>query len=381
MYEIIQDFNHEIFEEKNGPFVSLYQNTHKTPNAVQQDVIKFKNLLKTVKTSLAEKYDDEIIDAVLNPLQQLKEDKTFWNTNTSAFALLATPKDYVIFRLNRSVKEKVIVADSFHTKPLIRHLQTQGVFHVLTLDREKFALYMCNQDHCQKVDFGEGIDVTKKEVLGTLDEERYLSHSSYNGSDNQTMYHGHDDTKNIIEKDTERYFRYVDNFVYDTYSKPTQRPLILWALPEHQSIFRKISKNKHLLEDGIKHSDQDLTEKNIQEETWKIMKPFYHKDINEHLDRYQQAHSKGLGSDNTGQIVSMIIQKNVESALIAAQKSIPGKINEDGTITFGQMKNPIYDDLLDDLAERITRQGGKVYVIDDEEMPTESGIAAIFRHK
>ncbi|MEC9485283.1 MAG: hypothetical protein UMR38_05355 [Candidatus Izemoplasma sp.] len=382
MYEIIQDFNHEIFEEKDGPFVSIYQNTHKIPNDVQQDLLTFKNLLKKVEKSLHENYDGDVAEAVLTPLRELKEVNSFWNTNTSAFALLATQNDFVVFRLNKEVKEKAIVADTFHTKPLIRHFQTRGTFDVLTLDREKFALYFCNQDVCHKVVFEEGIPVTKEEVLGTLDKDEYLSHASYNGAGNQAMYHGHEDNKDIIEKDTERYFRYVDHFINDTYSKPTNRPLVLWALPEHQGVFRKISKNKHLIDEGVNHSDKELTTDKIQEEAWEVVKPVYHKEIEELQNRYQHARSKGLGSDNIQDIGKKTIQGNVEAAIITAERSIPGKLNEvDGTILEGKLDNPRYDDVLDDLAEHITQQGGKVYVLKEDEMPTDTGIAAIYRYK
>ena len=381
MYEIIQDFNHEIFEEKDGPFISIYQNTHKTPNDVQQDLLTFKNLLKKVETSLSEKYDDDIVEKVLDPLRELQNNNQFWNTNTSAFALLATQNDFVVFRLNKAVKEKAIVADTFHTKPLIRHFQTRGTFDVLTLDRERFALYFCNQDVCHKVDFEEGTPVTKEEVLGTLDKDEYLSHASYNGAGNQAMYHGHEDNKDIIEKDTERYFRFVDHFINDTYSKPTKRPLVLWALPEHQGIFRKITKNKYLLDEGVNHSDKELTTRSIQEEAWKVVKPEYHKEIEKLLDKYQTARAKGLGSDNIQEIGKKTIQGNVSVALIASDRSIPGKLNEvDGTILEGKLDNPRYDDVLDDLAEHVTRQGGKVYVLNEDEMPTDNGIAAIYRY-
>ena len=58
--------------------------------------------------------------------------------------------------------------------------------------------------------------------------------------------------------DTEKYFRYVDDFVTENYSKPSELPLILVALPEHHSLFSKISDNPYLLEDGINISYESL---------------------------------------------------------------------------------------------------------------------------
>jgi hypothetical protein len=283
--------------------------------------------------------------------------------------------------LNRPVKDKAIVADSFHIKPLIRYFQTRGTFDVLTLNRESFTLYTCTQDTCHEVAFEPGTPVTKEEVLGHLDEEGYLSHASYNGADGQAMYHGHEDNKDIIEKDTERYFRYVDHFINDTYSKPTNRPLVLWALPEHQGEFRKITKNKHLIDEGINHSDKELTEKKVRKEAWDVVKPRYKEEIKKIIDTYNHAHSKGLASDNINEIGKKAIAANVDTAIIQAEKTIAGKLNkQDGTIIAGKIKDPMYDDVLDDLAEVIYQQGGTVIVLDEEDMPTDKGIVAIYRY-
>lgn len=381
MYEIIQDFNHDIFAEKEGPFVSIYQNTHKLSSEVEQDLLIFKNHLKAVEDSLRNKYDDDLVDTILEPLRTLKENKTFWNNNTNAFALFASQKNYVVVRLNNEVKEKAIVADSFHKKPLIRHFQTGGAFDVLTLNRESFALYTCTQDVCHKVEFEEEVPVTKKEVLGTLDEEGYLSHASYNGASGEPMYHGHEDSKDVIEKDTERYFRYVDHFINDTYSKTTKRPLVLWTLPEHHGEFHKLSKNKYLLKEGVNQSDQELTEEKVLIKAWQIIKPRYEKEMQNLVERYQQAHANGVASDNINEIGKKTIQANVDTAIIAANHSIPGKLNSvDGTIITGAIDDPMYDDVLDDLAEHIFNQGGSVFVLDEEDMPTDKGIVAIFRY-
>ncbi len=381
MYEIVEDFTHDIFKEKEGPFVSIYQNVHKAPSETQQDIIMFKNHLKTVEASLKEKYDDTLINTILDQIRPLKEEKDFWNTNREAIAIFASRNDYVVFRLNRPVKDKAIVADSFHIKPLIRYFQTRGTFDVLALNRESFSLYTCTQDICHEVSFEPGTPVTKEEVLGYLDEEGYLSHASYNGADSQAMYHGHEDNKNIIEKDTERYFRYVDHFINDTYSKPTNRPLILWALPEHQGEFRKISKNAYLIEEGINHSDNELTEEKVRATAWEVVEPKYKEEIQQIIDTYEHAHAKGLASDNINEIGKKAIAANIDTAIIQSEKTIAGKLNkEDGTIIEGKIKDPMYDDVLDDLAEVIHQQGGKVIVLDEEEMPTDKGIAAIFRY-
>lgn len=44
------------------------------------------------------------------------------------------------------------------------------------------------------------------------------------------------------------------------------------------------------------------------------------------------------------------------------------------------MDNPGVDDLLDDLAELVLNKGGQVIVAPSLDMPTRTGVAAIFRY-
>lgn len=46
-----------------------------------------------------------------------------------------------------------------------------------------------------------------------------------------------------------------------------------------------------------------------------------------------------------------------------------------GEITLGQL-----DDLLDDLGERVLATGGEVVIVPTERMPTNAGLAAIYRY-
>ena len=382
MYKVIENFDHDIFTEKEGPYVSIYQNTHKRPRNVEQDIITFKNHLKTVKESLLKSYKEEEVKKLLEPLYNLEFEKDFWNHNREGFALFANPSDFVVLRLSNKVRERAIVADSFHKKPLIRYLQTRGAFDVLTLSKDNFALYTCTKELCHKVDFENDVAVTKEEVLGTLDESDYLSHASYNGASKEAMYHGHEDTKSIEKKDKERYFRYVDRFIAKTYSNPTKRPLVLWALAEHQGVFRKLSNNEHLVSDGVLQSDKDITESDVLEEAWSIIKPIYDQEIQELIERYKQAHSKGMASDNIHVIGKKLLEGNIETAIISSDKMIPGKVNMiDGSIIEGQLENPTQDDVLDDLAEGIMNQGGQVLVLADDDIPTDTGILVIYRYE
>jgi len=55
-YDLIKEFPDDILFEQESPFISLYLPTNRYDPENKQDVIVYKNLLKTIELSLAQKY-------------------------------------------------------------------------------------------------------------------------------------------------------------------------------------------------------------------------------------------------------------------------------------------------------------------------------------
>src|SRR5690606_18139473 len=109
-----------IFSMPEPPCLSLYQPTHRSHPQSAQDPIRFGNLVKTLADSLRQKYPKSESRALLEPFQELAVDSDFWNSNRAGLAVLGSPSLFRVYRLERSVGELAVVADSFHIKPLLR---------------------------------------------------------------------------------------------------------------------------------------------------------------------------------------------------------------------------------------------------------------------
>lgn len=131
-----------------------------------------------------------------------------------------------------------VVADSFHIKPLLKAYQYAGNYHLLGLSRDNFYLYEGNQFGLTEVEIHKDTPRTKNEVLGFESTDPHLSYGSYGGAEGPAMYHGHGDSQNEIDIDTEKYFRYVDKFVLDNCSNVSKQPLILVALKNTKGLLK-----------------------------------------------------------------------------------------------------------------------------------------------
>lgn len=378
MYKIVNEFPHELLNATEGPFISLYQPTHRYSPENKQDVILFKNLVSEIEDSLTQKYPKRDNKPIIDLFTKLGNDKAIWDYTSEGIAVLYANGQAIIYKLNRPVKELVIVTNSFHIKPLIRNFQSADSYHALGINREGFTLFDGNRYGIEEVDLDDDIPNNIIEVLGDDFSSSYIS--GRHGKIGKEGYHGYDDKSKIVHIDTEKFFRFVDKAVLENYSKPTNLPLILIALPEYHNLFRKISQNPFLLEEGIKANYDILTVDKLKEEMWKVVETIYLKKTQELVEDFENSKSKSLATDDIAQIAKSSISNKIKTILIEADRIIPGRINSiTGDIEEGELSHPEFGDLLNDIALMVIQNGGNIVMLPKERMPSTTGAAAIYR--
>ena len=381
MYQIVNKFPDDILFEQEGPFISLYQPTNRHAPENKQDPIVYRNLLKTIEASLAHQYPSKDVSASMNVLRQIGDDAELWNNTLNGLAILSSPNRCVVYKLHDAVEPLAIVADSFHTKPLIKAYQSIDQYLLLGLNSNMFDLFQGNQNGIVKVELEPGTARDIEAVLGYQLTESYLTQGSFSGVGHSPMYHGHGGAKPEIEKDTEKFFRYVDRFVDENYSKPLKLPLILVALQEHHSTFAKISNNPYLVKDGIKGEYSSFSLEQLREKTWALLEPIYLAQMQEHLHHFEHAKASGLGSDSLAVISKAVFENRVDTLFVDVDRIVPGKIEHETGKIFGRdIDEPNVGDVLDALAQLALKSKSDVVVLPPETIPGKAGIAAIFRY-
>lgn len=378
---LANDYPDMILDEREGPCLSLYQPTHRSFPQRQQDPIRFRNLVKTLAESLRQKYPNREIDPLLAPFHALAENDDFWNYNFDGLAILAAPDAMRVYRLQRAVPEFAVVADSFHTKPLMRVMQSADRYQILALDRNEARLYEGNRDYVDEIPLAPGVPRTLEDAVDR-DQERDPAHRTYGRVDPAVMgRHGSSDVKNdAIDADTERFFRAVDRAVIKHHSRPTGLPLLLAALPEHHHLFRKVSNNSNLLAATINVNPKDLTMEGLRERAWTLIQPTYLERLAGLVDAYGAAEAKQNGTSDLSDAARAAAQGRIATLLLQAGHRVPGNIDTTtGALSPGDMTDPDTDDMLDDLGELVLRKGGEVVIVPAERMPTKSGLAATYR--
>lgn len=381
---LTQELLNELLSVREPPCISLYMPTHRIHPETIQDTIRYKNLVKKVRESLTENYPASDIKTLLEPFETLASDHDFWNHTSDGLGIMRSAERFEVIRLQLPVEDLVMVADTFHTKPLRHILQSEDRYQVLALTGDDVHLFEGNRHLLFEIELPDDFPKTIAEALGEELTEKHSTVASYGGvgGDSTNMHHGQGGKMDEVDSDAQRFFRLVAGAVHDRYSKPVGLPLLLAALPEHYNLFNQVNKNPLLLPEGIEINPQAISIEKLAELSWEIMQPIYLKKLETMVEKFNKAKSHGLGSDNVDEVIEAAEAGRVDTLFIEAHRVIAKRLRNKvtGTFEMTDVTQPVLDDELDGVGELVSKMGGTVVIIPKAQMPVDTGLAAIFRY-
>lgn len=381
MNSLNDDYPAVLLAEREAPCLSLYQPTHRQHPDNTQDPLRFRNLVNQLAASLREQYPTRDISALLQPFEALADDRDFWNHTGDGLAVLGAPDFFRVYRLQRPVAELAVVADSFHTKPLMRIVQSAERYQILGLSRNAFRVFEGNRDAMDELPPINGVPQTADEWVGKDSGDREGAHRAYGPQGGGAVTrHGTDVKQDADDRDTEQFFRAVDAAVLRHCSQPSGHPLILAALPQHHALFRSVSTNPSLMDEAIDIHPEAMSLDALRERAWQVVQPHYLQRLAGLVESFNTAAANGRGTDGLRAIAEAAVAGRVETLLIEAERLFPGRIDAtSGAITTANLAHPDVGDVIDDLGEIVLRKRGKVIIVPAGRMPTNTGVAAIYR--
>jgi hypothetical protein len=373
----------ELLRAHEPPCLSLYQPTHRHHPDSEQDPIRFRNLVKTIEDRVRRQYSTREVGPLLEPYYALADDQNFWNHALDGLAILSAPGMFRCYRLQRPVKELAVVADSFHTKPLLRIIQSADRYQILALNRREIKLFEGNRDAVDEVALDARVPQTITDALGDELTDSHLAVASRaTGVGRTPIRQGSGTKSDEVDNDTERFFRVVDRAVLEHHSRPSGLQLILAALPEHHALFRRVSANPLLAPGGIDVHPDALTGGALRERAWQVMAPHYLQRLQGLVEQFSAAKARGAAGEDVVQVAEAAAAGRVATLLIDADRHVRGRFDAaSGRIeVVDDDDDPLVDDVLDDLGEHVLKTGGEVVVVPAERMPVATGLAAIYRY-
>ncbi len=354
-----------LMQKQLGICVSIYMPTIRKGVEIQQNQIRYKNLLRDAGDRLlsSELRPSEIKD-ILAPAQEMSGNNPFWRNQSDGLAMFLSPDSFRYYRLPQSFKELVVITDRFHIKPLIPALAADTEFYILAISQKNIRLLKCSLQHVEEMDL-KGIPENLDDALNLDDFEKRLQRHT-----------GSEDMKaNLLQ-----YFQHVDKGLRELL-RDKKVPLIFAGVDYLLPIYREANTYPHLTDKGVSGNPEELSAVRLRDMARPIVESFLETKRADALSQYRQNAGTGLTSSDIEEIVQAAYHGRVGILFVSVGVQQWGtfdpatsEVNLDKDVGSGN------EDLLDLAAIQTILNGGTVYAMDHEEIPTDSVLAAIFRY-
>jgi hypothetical protein len=319
---------------------------------------------------------------MLTSFESLVGDEEFWRHQADGLAMFASDGLTKLYRLPATVPDLVVVAPTFHTRPLVEFLQAPERYWVLALSQKEVRLWEGTVSGLTPVNL-ETVPTNLRSALGFQIEKDRLSMHSSGGHGNKPIFHGHGAGKDDTNSELEQFFRKVDAGV-QTLLADEIGPVILAAVDYYHPIYRNISKLENLAPDGIDGNVNDWDSARLHDAAWPIAQAGVDRKIDKALELWETSYGRGKVESDLAAAARLAVAGRIRLLLSEKGRNIWGRLDPAmGNVEVIQEggADPGGDavDLVDEIAEIALQHGGRALALARERMPTDTGIAVVLR--
>ncbi len=379
-----------LAESGDGLRVSLYMPTHRAGAEVQQDPIRLGNLLdRALEELLAQGMGRADAEELLAPARRLEDAFGFWQHQSDGLAILASDALHT-YRVPLAFEPMVVVAETYHIKPLLPLLSGDGRFYVLALSQGETRLLQGTRHSVCELEVEE-IPDSLADALALDDPEARLQwHTSTGGKGDpagprRAVFYGHgvasaDDPKDNIL----RYAQRIDEGVGELLAGETA-PLVLAGVGYVVSIYQEANAYPHLVDEAVTGNPEELAPEELHRRAWEIVAPRFERDKAEAVAAFERLSGQGseLASDDLCDIVLAAHRGRVATLFVAVDEERWGSMDRANAVrgaVVHEKRQSGDRDLLDVAATQTLLNRGTVYAVDEGQVPGGGAIAAVYRY-
>ena len=353
---------------RGAPAVSIYLRTSAVTEGAGADRIELKNLLKEAITQLeAAETDKRLLWPIEEAVTALVEDDAFWALQANSLAIFAAPDRVLTFRLPNKLTNMVEVSDRFHLKPLLRAVTFPHHAYVLAISMGAVRLVEVSADLPPHDVAVPGLPRDAASALGRR------SHTERSGP----MRSGEATSEHAI---LVRYSRAVDQALRPVL-KGSSAPLIVAATEPMASVFRNASSYGHVAQQTISGSADDAPDHVLAAEARAVLDTIYAEEIAGLGALFAARAAHGRGTTDVAQAARAATYGAVDTLLVDIDTTVSGRVDDaDGAVTFSDTPDVVNYGVVDEIARRVLRAGGRVVAVRRDDIPGRGDLAAILRY-
>jgi hypothetical protein len=348
--------------------VSIYQPTTPVSRETAGDRIELKNLAKEALRQLeAAKADKRRVAALTEHLDDLVDDDEFWRFQARSLAVLATPDNVRTFRVPNALATIVEVSDRFHLKPLLRAIAFPNTCFVLALAEGAVRLIQVSADLPPAVVRVDGMPKDAGSAVGRASVNDRSPSGRIQGSEGQKVL-------------LRQFARKIDHALRGLLTG-SDIPLALAASEPLASIYRSVNTYAHLAKAGIDGSPAYSTDAQLADRARALLDGLYRDEIAQWKKAFAARENEDRATTDIAHAARAATYGAVETMLVDIDEVVPGTVDEnDGAVTFAKSANARDYGVVDEIASRVIRSGGRVLGVRKADIPGGKSLAAILRY-
>lgn len=323
--------------------------------------------------------DKQAVQQMLAPGFNLLENFDFWQHQSHGLALFFTPEEMRSYRLPLDFESLVVVGDRFHLKPLLPLYSSDRYFYILALSQNQVRLFQSTRYRTSEVEL-EGVPTSLAEALQYDDPEEQLQYHTGGGQGSTPTYHGQGVGTTEDKEAIRRFLAKVSKGLHP-YLNQESAPLVLASVEYLQPIFHEVSDYSQVMPQGVNGNPEHHTPEQLRTAAWHIVGQQLEHSHHQALEKYHTLQGLGKASDQLTELLTAASRGQVDVLFTTANAHCWGQFDEQsGQLQQHDQPQAADQDLLDLAAVKTFLQGGEVYLLAPDEMPTDAPAAAVYRY-
>ncbi len=377
-----------LVQNSQYPCVSLYLPMEKIGGDTRQNPIRFKNLIREAESRLDELglRHAEVVN-LLQPVMEL--DKTdFWENQVQGLVIFISPNLFRYYCLPISFPQLVVVGKNFHIKPLLNLINNDGKFYILALSQKNVKFYSGTRYKLNEVEV-ENMPHNLAEILLEDEFQKGVQHrigiarGATSAAQHPGSVHGQGSPDREKHEEDILQFCYAVDGALREKLRGEKAPLILAGVEYLLPIYHQANTYPYLQETGISGNAETLKTEELNHAAWEIIAPLFQQEYEDLMAVYLQL--AGEESSKIANDIKTIIPdayyQRIDTLFVPIKQHIWGKFDlENSTVELHPEAEPDDEDMLDFAVIHTILNGGKVYTLEPDAMPSGVKVAAICRY-
>jgi hypothetical protein len=372
----------ELAGYQDGWCISLYLPTHTSGMQVneQSDAIRFKTALQEAANRLQVKgLDQGTITKLLAPGYQLVQDELFWTTLTPGLGVFIAEGFFKFIKMPMTPVEDLVIEHSFYVTPLVPIITSNETFYLVVISKKQVKLFRGDAFGMEYINvpglangLGDAPEVDSSETTFRLSE----------GGNGAAAYHGHGGGNNVDDKALiATSLEAADDVLWKEVLHDKTAPLMIAGVEYMIPIYKSVTDYKYIWDEALTGSYEHTDTPTLYAQAREKMQSLFEQKQTKALALYGNQSATQLTSSIPADVIPAAYYGRIAHLFVQKGAHIWGTFDEMANELKVQESEAVgMEDLVDNAVVKTLQMGGDVYLLEADQMPAETALAAIMRY-